>query len=73
MIEITMPDKKRIIDVLISIITSHCVSPSSQVFVVGRSEVLVGGSGPDKAMQIFHCLKKEDITHGTFEKVNGSL
>ena len=38
------------------IITSHCVSPSSQVCVVGCSEVVVGGSGPEK-INIITILK----------------
>ena len=37
-------------------ITSHCVSPSSQVCVVGCSEVVVGGSGPEK-INIITILK----------------
>ena len=36
--------------------TSHCVSPSSQVCVVGCSEVVVGGSGPEK-INIITILK----------------
>ena len=37
-------------------ITSHCVSPFSQVCVVGCSEVVVGGSGPEK-INIITILK----------------
>ena len=53
-----------------AIVTSHCVHPSSQVCVVGFSEVLVGGSGPDMHIHAqFEVLEKDDKTHGTFERV----
>ena len=54
-----------------AIVTSHCVHPSSQVCVVGFSEVLVGGSGPDMHIHAqFEVLEKDDKTHDTFESQN---
>ena len=45
--QFNLADLFRMIVVLFAIITSHCIPPPSQVCVVGCSEVLVGGSGPD--------------------------